>query len=254
MAAEVLHHKYQFTEDPFDLEDWFSLYLEGEEDPPIPFEHNIAHDIESLFWLAIFILFFNKDVNAPPETEDIANSRKNGSECVFPGNMSDTKGNRTSLISNPKELGRNATWLSESFKRPLGALLKFFPLFRQVYRDIHRASVESKLPQKDIKVFGLLIQAMIITFGACRRGSENVKIQSRKSKGLVQGNSNAPKQPKSNPNGQHPPNPTPNDQQPDSKPDNQQPPAHTLDSNARKREHEEEEYKIADSPRYPRRK
>ena len=114
MAAEVLHQTYQFQRKLLDADAIFleEVIIGGGK---IPFEHNYGHDVESLFWLAVFMLFFNEDVRVPPETEEIAAIHKKCSSYVFPGNMSATKANRTSLISNPKELVENIMWFDKSF-------------------------------------------------------------------------------------------------------------------------------------------
>ena len=145
MAAEVLHQNYQFRRELLDAKTIYSriqnnpkdgvLKLKGE----VPFEHNYAHDVESLYWLAVFILFFNEDVHAPLETEEVTGIRRECSAYVFPGNMAQTQSHRTSLISNPRLLLVKAEWFGESFKQFLDPLMDLVSLFGPVYTDIYAA-------------------------------------------------------------------------------------------------------------------
>ena len=214
MAAEALHQKYLFTEDPFHLEDWLAPgRLKFKKGPPIPFENNIAHDVESLFWLAIFTLFFNKGVETLRETEEeVTESRKTCSAYIFPGNVAETQSHRNYLISNPHALLNYVGWLGDSLKRPIDPILRLFPLFYQVYRDIYRSPAESGLPKKEIKAIRLLMKAVIITFEACRQDSGHMRIQSHKSHGLDHGNDDAPHKVASNPSDQQLPGLGPNGQ------------------------------------------
>ena len=257
MAAEVLHQNCQFRRELLDAK---TIYSRIQNKPKhgvlklksgVPFEHNYAHDVESLYWLAVFILFFNEDVHAPPETEEVTGIRRECSAYVFPGNMSDTKANRASLIHNPGLLLDQVEWFGESFKQFLDPLMDLVSLLGPVYTDIYAALKEGTIPKNEIEALELLYCASITSFETCQELSENMEIRSRKSKGLEQGNNNAPQQPESNSGDQQSPEPKPNDQQ------SQAPELSVQQSpeyNSRKREHEDEEkYKILNTPKYLRR-
>ena len=180
----------------------FSVKGSGNEVGSLPFAHNHGHDAESLFWLAMFILFFFKDVRTLQEEEEITRLRRQCCAYVFPGNVAETQGHRAVLISNPQVLAKHVDWIRDSFKPLLGPLLRFFSLFRKAYTDSYAALENRTLPLKEIRAFKLLIKHMITTFEACQELSGNVEIRSRKLKGLDQGNNNAPQQPESNSNDQ----------------------------------------------------
>ena len=248
MAAEVLQQNYGFMRELIDLKTLFEQGPVDEVENKVPFEHNYAHDVESLFWLAVFILFFNEDIHALPETEEIAQLRKEYSAYVFPGNMTETRANRGYLIHNPKELMKYTRWFGDSFKKFLSPLLWIASLFGSGYSEIYTALRDGTTPKNEIGAYELLYHATITSFGRCQVLSENMEIRSRKLKGLDQGNNNAPQQPESNSNDQQPSEPTPNERQPSER---------RADGNPRKRELKElvkEEYKISNSPEYPRRR
>ena len=65
MAVEALKQRYLIMPDPFSLDvgtlpvkQLAPLSLE----PEPPFENNCGHDVESLLWLALFMLFFKMDI------------------------------------------------------------------------------------------------------------------------------------------------------------------------------------------------
>ena len=207
--------------------------------------------MESLFWLTVFTLFFNEDVHAPPETEEITRLRRECSKYVFPGNVSGTKGNRTSLIRNPCYLPKYSRWLGESFDQFLTPLFRFFSMFGPVYTEIYTSLGDETPPKTKIRAPEMLYYAAIIAFEACQESSRSMEIRPRKSKKLEQGNNNAPQQPESNTGDQRSHEPKPNDQQPQAPELSEQRP---LEYNSRKREHEdEEEYKVLNTTKYLRR-
>ena len=216
----------------------------------VPFRYNYAHDVESLFWLAVLILFFNEDIRARPETKEITAIRREYSAYVFPGNMSDTRAKRTSLISNPMALLKYASWFGNSFDQFLDPLLRIVLLFGPVYTEIYMAVKDGTFPKNEMEALELLYYASITSFETCQELSNNIEIRPRKSKGLDQEYNTSPRQPDSNSNNQQPP---------ESRPNNQQPPeSEPSEHRTRKREHEdaereEEEYKILGAPKYPRR-
>ena len=257
MAAEALNQEYLFPGQALDVDlEMFSVKGSGNEVGSLPFAHNHGHDAESLFWLAMFILFFFKDVRTLQEEEEITRLRRQCCAYIFPGNVTETQGHRAVLISNPQVLAKHADWIRDSFKPVLGPLLRFFSLFRKAYIESYAAPENKTLPLREIRAFKLLIKHMFTTLEACQELSGNAEMRSRKSNGDDQGNTT--QQPEPNPDGQQPPEPGPNDQNPpEPKPNNQRPPGPGPDGNPRKREHEEEEeeeYKILDSPQYPRRR
>ena len=260
MAAEVLHQNYQFRCKLLDAKTTYARIQSKPKyrDPSrgliklkneVPFEHNYAHDVESLYWLAVFILFFNEDVHAPLETEEVTGIRRECSAYVFPGNMAQTQGHRASLIRNPEYFLKYSRWFGESFNQFLHPLFGTVSLFGPVYNDIYNALERGTPPKTEIRALELLYCATITAFETCQESSRNMEIRSRKSKGL-EGNKDAPQQPETNSGARQPPGPKANDQQP--------PEPKPSEHNTRKREREdaekeEEEYKILGAPKYPRR-
>ncbi|KAJ3990862.1 hypothetical protein F5050DRAFT_1531532, partial [Lentinula boryana] len=70
MAAETLHRKYLFEEDEL---------LNA-----VPFHHNPLHDLESVWWIIIYILFFNDDEESLSPAPE---ARQHQMERLFDGQL-----------------------------------------------------------------------------------------------------------------------------------------------------------------------
>lgn len=105
MAAEVLCQRYlapHLDVAQIDKQELAMLtVLDDAINPGLPFEHNPIHDVELLFWLAVFMLFFYRDVSDAKETDEDGRDRNACWKFLFPDNILESKDNRNSILFLP---------------------------------------------------------------------------------------------------------------------------------------------------------
>ncbi|KAJ3748344.1 hypothetical protein DFH05DRAFT_1472306 [Lentinula detonsa] len=150
MAAETLHRKYLFEEDePLSIDE-----ADPFEDPPdfdktwadnqpvmnstacttpledaVPFHHNPLHDLESVWWIIIYILFFNdheESLSPAPE------ARQHQMERLFDGQLENMA--RFTFLKDPHGLREAKQYLCSNFCDALDLLENFRTYLKTAYR------------------------------------------------------------------------------------------------------------------------
>ncbi|KAJ3760773.1 hypothetical protein EV360DRAFT_39112 [Lentinula raphanica] len=155
MAAETLAQKYQFKK-----EDQLSD-TEEEDSPPdfgntwankqlvrdplasaqvsentVAFYHNPLHDLESVWWIIIYIFFFNDDAGSQSIVPDARQSRQYHMERLFNGELENLA--RFPFLKEPDGLNEARQYLSTSFESALDLLEKFRTILKSAYRKFEK--------------------------------------------------------------------------------------------------------------------
>ena len=178
MAVEALKQRYLIMPDPLSLDvgtlpvkQLAPLSLE----PEPPFENNCGHDVESLLWLALFMLLFKMDIVSAKETKPEKENRRNFSAFVFPCSMLEMKSNRHDIIfRSPRIFLEYVQRFCDSFKDILSPLVHLVVAFKKVYAEFEATIQTGKKPE----VFKKLIEFAIDIFRLCRIAASNVNIES----------------------------------------------------------------------------
>lgn len=186
MAAEVLNEAYMVIPQPTVDTEIITVDDEDTEVIPSPsFEHNHGHDVESLFWIALFILFFYRDVSSPEEDEAQEKERRSCSAFVFPGNILQSKSNRYRVIFVQTVFKDHVQWFCRSFKQLVVPLSKLVNAFNYAYTSFERTMGKNKDPG----IFSIVHKYAIAVFESCEKKAENITIQSykgRQTEGVLQ--------------------------------------------------------------------
>ena len=110
MAVDVLEFNHSFIE------------IDEDEGPAPPFTYNCLHDLESVWWTAIYTLFLSHPETFK-ETEDHAYLRRQHTNSIFPGNGN--VGVRAIFLVNSFNAFTTRTgWMSVELKKVKGTLKK----------------------------------------------------------------------------------------------------------------------------------
>ncbi|KAJ3830886.1 hypothetical protein F5878DRAFT_521849, partial [Lentinula raphanica] len=121
MAAETLANSYLFTGDTE------SPVVPNETSPP-SFSHNPLHDLESIWWILVYILFFNDDKASPPK---ISKTRQEKMDELFHGKLEAT--GRLVFLMEPAHLDKAKGYLSPSFAPAIEVLKELALLLTAAY-------------------------------------------------------------------------------------------------------------------------
>ncbi|KAL5532038.1 hypothetical protein ACEPAF_5602 [Sanghuangporus sanghuang] len=135
------------------------------------FVQNEAHDIESLWWISIYILFFNGDV-AHEETGQQRHARKVWIQRIFPSGFSTT---RQHFLIDEKEFHEGVSWLPATFREPADELDSLRDCLVGCYHEF-----EAAFPRIYKEVFSDLNDQAIDIFELCMGSATDPKISSYK--------------------------------------------------------------------------
>ncbi|KAL5496159.1 hypothetical protein ACEPAH_3076 [Sanghuangporus vaninii] len=145
MASEAIKHRYLFS-------------ICGAE---TPFFHNDLHDLESLWWIVIYMIFFMLDTSfdvEPVQAKLI--KRRNTLQALFP--RSNTTKARQFFITNEHTFFDNLSWLPEK----LLDLRWTLTVLRKDLTDYY-IEFESKFPNIRVETFEAAHNAFVRTFKLC---------------------------------------------------------------------------------------
>ncbi|KAF9069420.1 hypothetical protein BDP27DRAFT_1265073, partial [Rhodocollybia butyracea] len=129
MAAEALAHAYLFTE--------------GSTTKGTPFAYNPLHDLESVWWLIVYMLFFNDDVASPSLQPQ---ERQTSMNRLFHGRLHDNQ--RFAFLKTPELLRAAKAHLSPTF----GPAFTIIESLSKTLTAAYEAS-EKTFPEIDPKSF-----------------------------------------------------------------------------------------------------
>ena len=135
--------------------------------------HNEGHDVESLWWIAVYLLLFNGDVAlVDEETPDQRSKRKKFASKIF----TDASANiRAYFFVGGTDFFWWHEWLPGSFEDVVMCLTL---LRREVGHCLY--NFESRLPLIDKTAFDNLYDFAIMTFQGCSWIATGIQIQSYK--------------------------------------------------------------------------
>ena len=140
MAAEVIRLEYLFRPTTVSslLED------SDEEVEQLPFRYYAMHDIESVWWLGVWMMFFFKP-KGYPEPEDDSLRRQSEAKRVFPGDLSPDR--RFVYLYRPGEF-KNSTymWTSKKFSYTI----KAFDVLRANLLNLYE-EIKKNFPRRPLK-------------------------------------------------------------------------------------------------------
>ena len=180
MAAEVMMNNYSFLPSRDEDEVHKEINAAASEvggpilyDLTPKFAHNEGHDIESLWWVAIYLLYFNGDA-APvhEETPDQGSKRKEWMLKIFPSAITSY---RSFFLTNGPDFLEGTSWFPRSF----AGLVRHLGLLRE-YLVICYKKFERRFPLIDKMAFDNLHNDAIVTFQACTRVATGIQVQSYK--------------------------------------------------------------------------
>ncbi|KAF9069414.1 hypothetical protein BDP27DRAFT_726280 [Rhodocollybia butyracea] len=160
MAAEALSHGYLFNSaklqasnlqahSPFDFDATIKTRsniihrLDSASKDAPTFAYNPLHDLESVWWLIVYVLFFNDDVNSPSSKPE---DRQNNMSRLFHGRMNDIQ--RFSFLKTNNQLRAAKSYLSSTF----GPALTILEDLSSILTTAYEAS-EQNYPEIDSKYF-----------------------------------------------------------------------------------------------------
>ncbi|KAL5526061.1 hypothetical protein ACEPAG_7399 [Sanghuangporus baumii] len=187
MAIEVMEQEYLYRPQQGsshiieeDIDEWLRVerlreYLKAMRNAPrLPFVQNEGHDIESSWWIAIYILFYNADETlSKEEIKNCQYSRQVWTRRIFPGafNMSA----RELFFKTVEHFVDGVAWLPSSYELAVASLL--------ILRDVLNAyyvAFEKDFPNLNIEAFSELHDEAISGFNACVKHTSGIKIASYK--------------------------------------------------------------------------
>ena len=153
MATEVMNRGYLF----------FQVDPERQSSPT--FVHNELHDLESLWWTAVYVIFFMLDTSFDEEPDEkkieaAARKRNTTRMNLFPGTNA-IKHRKTFLTEQPRFL-ENLDWIPESLREirtalnyARGRLVQRYDAFEKTFEvtdfaDVHEAFISSFTSCKDV--------------------------------------------------------------------------------------------------------
>jgi hypothetical protein len=132
MPAEVMSLEFRFRpakEEPPTYE--FEEPTMVEE---LPFRYNAIHDIESVWWVGVWMMFLHKP-DGYNEPEDKSRVRQSETSLVFPGTL--TSDRRLSYIKDTAVFrSYTAKWISKEFLPAVGAFDVVRAVLRNLYQEI----------------------------------------------------------------------------------------------------------------------
>ncbi|KAJ3780910.1 hypothetical protein GGU10DRAFT_413684 [Lentinula aff. detonsa] len=156
MAAEALAQKYQFKARQLlniaeieDAPDFGSTWADNQPvlnityptpslEDVVPFYHNPLHDLESVWWIIIYVLFFNDDAESLSPAPE---ARQHQMDRLFSGQLENMP--RFSFLTDPEGLSEARQYLSSTF----GVALDLLENFRACLETAYDKS-ERTYPQK----------------------------------------------------------------------------------------------------------
>lgn len=112
MASEVIERVYLLSNNRSRLDS-----LPGSSRPP--FRHNQLHDLESLWWIAIYVIFFMLETGIGTELDekdikDKYRRRQEARQALFPGTDNTTM--RQAFLTEPCQFEDLTSWMPDSFE------------------------------------------------------------------------------------------------------------------------------------------
>ncbi|KAL5485717.1 hypothetical protein ACEPAI_6758 [Sanghuangporus weigelae] len=142
--------------------------------PKLPFVQNEGHDVESSWWIAIYILFFNADETlSKEEIKNCRHSRQVWTQRIFPGALNIAA--REHFFRLKAHAVDGVAWLPSSYELAVASLL--------ILRDVLNAcyvAFEKDFPNLNIEAFSELHDEAISGFNACVKHTSGIKIASYK--------------------------------------------------------------------------
>ncbi|KAJ4481873.1 hypothetical protein J3R30DRAFT_3236691, partial [Lentinula aciculospora] len=123
MAAETLCQRYLFQDQ--DLKEHM-----GSCDTSVPFFYNPLHDLESVWWIIIYVTFFNDDSTS---LSVAPTKRQTAMESLFHGSLDFTE--RLLFLKDPEGLREARHYLSSTFDKALDLLDEFRRNLKTAYLD-----------------------------------------------------------------------------------------------------------------------
>jgi hypothetical protein len=109
-------------------------YMHATKVERLPFHYNAIHDIESAWWVGVWMLFFYKP-KGHIESEEKSHNRKLEADLVFPGTLNHSR--RLLYLERPMEFFEFTTgWISEKFLPAVGGFDFVRVLLLKHYRHI----------------------------------------------------------------------------------------------------------------------
>lgn len=185
MAAEVLCQRYLASRPDVaqtgEQELAMLTVLNDTINPGLPFEHNPIHDVESLFWLAVFMMLFYRDISSAKETDEDKRDRMACREFVCSDNILVSKDNRNSIIFCQQDFRKWVNWICGSFKQLVNPLYTLNVGLCKVYT----AFEESMQTEKNVTIPLAAHKTASAMFQICMRESHNIRIESNKDRAKV---------------------------------------------------------------------
>ncbi|KAF5392138.1 hypothetical protein D9757_003221 [Collybiopsis confluens] len=165
MASEAASHKWSFTRPP----------RRPYGAPPLtlaPFAHNPLHDLESLWWLLVYVLFYREDADNFVTQPDQALTRENQARPLFIARPE--TGSRRDFLSNMDSVHMESIGVASSFEPVLAVV-------RNMASDLVSAYWDAEAPYSEIDLTKCLIHSDLrphLTFQATIEAIKNIKLTS----------------------------------------------------------------------------
>ncbi|KAI5117344.1 hypothetical protein M0805_006243 [Coniferiporia weirii] len=176
MAVEVVSRKYAFEPNRDDEDSIFDEAARGPPgknnewtDPGKGFYHNRFHDLESIWWIPVWMLFFH-DNKACPVTDDVTRAiRKSQMQELFPRNLNTTE--RGYCLQGKSVFTKATECLSSSFWKIIKSLDGIRVSLRRAYE---RAEVNT--PEIKTDGYGELVNSYRKGFDLCLEGAKGITL------------------------------------------------------------------------------
>jgi hypothetical protein len=152
MAAEVVEERFLFHWHPskkFDLSTSLEEELKAPMPKLLPFHYNAIHDIESAWWIGLWMLFFHQP-KGHSESSEIASQRQCETDRVFSGTFRYDAWKLLYLEQPDQFLDATIEWISEECLVAVEVLEDVRILLLEIFRNLEKTFPDglSKLSDK----------------------------------------------------------------------------------------------------------